>query len=465
MGVRRKLARDTAVLTGAAIVMRCVGMAWQVWLAGRIGAAGLGLWQLVASVNVFTSTLAISGIRFTTTRLVSEELGAGRDRGALRAVGRCLGYALFFGTAAFLVMHLGAEPIGFLWVRDARTVKSLRLLAWTLPMISLSCVLNGSFVASGRAGVSAAVQLCEQLAAMAAVAALMGRCAPGDLEGCCAAIAGGSVLADGFSLALSAVLFLVLHRRGGLLRTEARRGRRALRDAEDGDEAAAGGTASGAFDGALTGRMLRLAFPLALSAYARTGLTTLENLLVPRKLRSSGLSADSALAGYGVITGMVLPVVSFPSCLLGAVAELTVPLLTADQVRGDAARIRSRVRRLLLYALAFSMACAAFLFLLAEPLGWVIYHTAEVGPYIRLFALIVPFLYCDIVIDGCLKGLGQMLWSMGFNVAEAAIGVVLILVLIPRYGLAGYIAVLFFSEVFNVTLSYWRLRKTVNAQK
>lgn len=438
MGLRGKLARDTAVLTAAAVVMRCVGMVWQVWLAGRIGAAGLGLWQLVASVNVFTSTLAISGIRFTTTRLVSEELGAGRSGGAERAVQRCLGYAAFFGLAAFLVLRLGAEPIGFLWVRDARTVQSLKLLSYTLPMISLSCVLNGSFVASGRAGVSAAVQVAEQLAAIAAVAVLLSRSPEGDLEACCAAIAGGNILADAFSLLLSAGLFLLLRRRGRILRGQG--------------EPVPGG-------GALTGRMLRLAFPLALSAYARTGLTTLENLLVPQKLRSSGLSADSALAGYGTVTGMVLPVISFPSCLLGAVAELTVPFLTAAQVRRDRARIDRSVRRLLAYALGFSLLCALFLFLFAEPLGWLIYRRAEVGSYIRLFALMVPFLYCDIVIDGCLKGLGQMLWSMGFNVAEAAIGVILIVTLLPRFGLRGYVTVLFFSEIFNVSLSLWRLRR------
>ena len=112
MGLRGKLARDTAVLTGAAVVMRCVGMVWQIWLAGRIGAAGLGLWQLVASVNVFTSTLAISGIRFTTTRLVSEELGAGRSGGAQRAVQRCLGYAAFLGLRCVFFTFVLPCPTG-----------------------------------------------------------------------------------------------------------------------------------------------------------------------------------------------------------------------------------------------------------------------------------------------------------------------------------------------------------------
>ena len=439
MGLRGKLARDTAVLTAAAVVMRCVGMVWQVWLAGRIGAAGLGLWQLVASVNVFAATVAISGARFTATRLVSEELGAGRIRGAARAVRRCLVYGGLCGLFAFAALYWGAERIGFVWMRDARCVRALRLLACSLPMVPLSCVLNGSFVARGRARLSALTQLAEQLASIAGIVFLLSRVGPNDLEGACAAIAGGGVFANAVGLLLSVVLYLRLRRR---------------------DRGADAGVSP-----PLTKRMLRLAAPLALSAYARTGLSTLENLLTPRKLRASGLSAERALAGYGTVTGMALPVIGFPSCVLSAVAELSVPMLTAAQVRGDGAEIRRTVRRLLSYALGYALLCALFLFCLAEPLGWVVYRTAEVGPYLRLLALLVPFFYCDIVIDGCLKGLGQMLWSMCFNVAESALGVVLIVTLLPRWGLRGYLTVLFVCEIFNVSLSFWRLRRVVRTVK
>ena len=55
--------------------------------------------------------------------------------------------------------------------------------------------------------------------------------------------------------------------------------------------------------------MLAVALPLAVSAYARTSLTTLEHLLIPRGLKSAGLTADRALAGYGIVHGMALPVV------------------------------------------------------------------------------------------------------------------------------------------------------------
>ena len=97
---RRRLIYNTALLTVSSLLMSCIGMAFQVWLVGRIGSAGIGLYQLVLSVTNLLATFAISGIRFASTRLVSEELGLENPGGIRSAMRRCLGYASFFGAAA-----------------------------------------------------------------------------------------------------------------------------------------------------------------------------------------------------------------------------------------------------------------------------------------------------------------------------------------------------------------------------
>ena len=40
---KRRLIVNTALLTGSSLLMSCIGMAFQVWLVGRIGEAGIGL--------------------------------------------------------------------------------------------------------------------------------------------------------------------------------------------------------------------------------------------------------------------------------------------------------------------------------------------------------------------------------------------------------------------------------------
>ena len=437
MGRWRKLAVNTALLTGSSLVMHCIALSYQVWLVGKIGSAGIGLFQLIVSINVLCVTFAVSGVKFTTTRLVSEEIGAGNERGVGSAMSRCIGYAVIFGCLSCLALFLAAEPIGFLWIGDARCVLSLKIIAFGLPFIALSSVLNGYFVATGRVYKAAVIQVIEQLCNIGFVVFLLSRAADGELEQSCSAIALGGVGSDIVSFLLVLVVYLSDRKKHA--------------------------SKSGA-RGKITGRMLKIAVPLALSAYARTSLTTLENLLVPRSLKASGLGADQSLSGYGTITGMVFPIISFPSCFLSALSELMVPDLTAAQVCGDKDYIGRTVSALLRASFFFSLVTAAFLFATAEALGAFIYKDPGIGYYIKIFALLAPIMYMDIVTDGCLKGLGQMMHSMTFNITEATIGVILVVTLIPVFGLRGYIFVLFICELYNFTMSIARLRKVTKIE-
>ena len=410
--------------------MRGISLAFQIWLAGTISAAGIGLFQLVMSVSVLGATVAVSGIRFATTRLISEELGLGRPGGVGRAMRRCLAYALFFGAAALSVLYLCAEPIGFLWVGDARTVLSLRLCALCMPALAVSSVLAGYFTATGRVYKTALVQITEQLLQIILIMVFFRFVQDGDLEKSCAAVLAGGLVADYTGLFIISFLYADDRRRYG---------------------------ERGTFSPRLTPRMLGIALPLALSSYARTSLSTFQQLLVPRGLRASGLSANAALSGYGIIQGMVYPIIMFPSCLLFALAELLVPELTEAQVAGRRLYIREAVLSLMEKCLLFSLAVGLVLYLAADALGGLIYGSAEAGHYIRLFAPLVPVIYMDIVIDGCLKGLGQMMNSMAYNITEAALGVTLVWFLLPVHALGGYITILYVCELLNFALSMRRL--------
>ena len=148
----------------------------------RIGAAGIGLYQLVLSVTGLCATFAISGIRFASTRLVAEELGLSRPGGVRGAMDRCLAYGGLFGLLAAALLWLLAEPIGFLWIGDARTVFPLRLSAISMPCIALCASISGYFTACGRVWKPTLVHLLEQLRGIALVAFFPGRVPAGDLE-------------------------------------------------------------------------------------------------------------------------------------------------------------------------------------------------------------------------------------------------------------------------------------------
>lgn len=432
---KKRLVLNTALLTLSSLLMSGIGMAFQAWLVKRIGPTGIGLYQLTLSVTNLGATFAISGIRFAATRLVAEELGAENPGGIRAAMRRCLAYGSFFGLAALLILYFLADPIGGFAIRDVRTTPSLKIAAFSMPCISLCAALSGYFTACGRVWKPTLVHLLEQLASIGFVAGLLSRVPGGEIEKSCAAVTLGRLGGDLLSLFLMFLAY-ILDRRG--------------QEKEEGKSPA------------LTGRMLRIAVPLAVSAYARSALSTLQHLLVPRGLRSAGFSADRALAGYGVVQGMVMPILFFPSCLLGALAELIVPELTEAQVRGDSKEIRRASRELIQDSFLYSAAVALFLFFCADPLAWAVYKSSQAGQYIRILAPLVPLLYTDMTVDGCLKGLGQQVWSMGFNILDALLGLLLVVWLLPRYAFGGYLVLVYVTESFNFVLSALRLRRVLS---
>ena len=99
------------------------------------------------------------------------------------------------------------------------------------------------------------------------------------------------------------------------------------------------------------------------------------------------------------------------------------------------------------------------MFFLSGELGEVLYHSAEVGDFIRRLAPLVPIMYLDTATDGMLKGLGQQVYSMNVNIADALISVIAVALLVPRIGIAGYLVTIYITELFNASLSILRLLK------
>jgi len=161
-----------------------------------------------------------------------------------------------------------------------------------------------------------------------------------------------------------------------------------------------------------------------------------------------------------MVHGMALPIILFPSAMFYAVAELMVPELTAAQVSGQEERISYLVSKLLRFSLYLSIGLAGLFLTFAAELGQVVYPaTPGVGLYIRLLALLMPIMFLDAITDGMLKGLGQQVYSMGVNIADSLLSVALVWILLPIFGVGGFLFMVYFTECFNFLLSIRRIAR------
>ncbi len=426
----KQFLKNGLILACSTVFLRGVGLFFNVYITGKIGAEGIGLFGLIMSVYLFATTLANSGASLATTRLVTEELTLGCDRGIRKGMVFCLCYTLCFGLLSAGLLFFFAEPLGVLGMGDERTVKSLRALSVSMPFIALSSAMGGYFTAVRRVAKSAAAQVFEIFVKILVTVFFLSFVPGGNIEYACLAVVAGGSVAE-----MASCLFLFCFYRGDLRRYD--------------------GTREG--EKAYGIRMTKIAVPVAVSAYLRSGLVTVEHLLVPRGLKQFGASASSSLAQYGVVHGMVMPVLLFPCAALSAFGGLLVPELSEFQKIGQKKSIDFVASRALRLTLLFGIAAAGVFFAFSHELGMAIYKSGDAGLFIRFLAPLVVVMYADNVTDAMLKGLGQQVYSMGYNIIDSAVSVVMISVLLPRFGVDGYVAVIFTTEILNAFLSIHRL--------
>lgn len=428
MNNARRIFGGTLILTAASFLMQTVGVSFNVWLTSRLGAGGIGLFQLILTVYNFAVTLGSGGVRLAGMRLTAEGEAAGGDRrGVMRT---CLRYALCTGCAAGALLFLSADFAAGCWLHDPPSAMQFRVLALSLPFTAMSAALNGYFTAAQKIGRCALARILEQFVKIAVVAACMARLLPRGVRYGCTAIAAGILVSEIFSFLSMVVLYNIDKKK---YRKKSQKFPLA--------------------------KLLHIALPDVAGTGARSALLTTEHLLIPRGLRRCGTSSADALAAYGNIHGMVFPALLYPSAILTSLAGLLIPEMAQRRACGQTSQIDSIIRRVLRMTLLFSVGTAGIFYTFAEGFSRVIYGTSDCAFYMRVLSVLVPVMYCDMTVDGMLKGLDEQRACMRYNIWDSGLCVALVWALLPRFGLRGYVFILFFSEIFNFYFSLRRLSR------
>ena len=423
---RGTLLKNAMWLTGSALFLRAVSMMFQVYLSARMGAAGLGLLQLVTTVGGLAATMALAGGKIAAMYLIARAAGRDDEAGVCSAVRCCLRYALVLSASVAALLYLSAPLLARRFVQDSDALLSLRAYALLLPGGCLAAVMSGYCTARGRIRRQVLVELLERFCSIALTVLLLRRANGSMAYSLFAIVAGGSAPAF--------LSFLLLY--GFYLREQRCRMPLPRRP--------------------MLRSLLQISVPLALGDLLRSGLNTVEQFLIPYGLAKSS-SRYLGLAAYGTILGMVFPLMLFPAAVLHAAADLLVPELSRCAVRGQRDRVRDLTGRVLLLAMRFAAGCAGFLFCAAGELGQLFYHSAEAGRFLRLLSPMVLFLYLDAIVDGMLKGLGQQVHTVRYNTATNVIDVLGLYALLPAFGIGGYIFTYSASHLVNFFLSLRRL--------
>ncbi|MBR7070805.1 MAG: polysaccharide biosynthesis protein [Clostridia bacterium] len=424
--------KNAVILTVSSLILRFAGIIFKVWLAAAIGSEGIGLYQLVFSVYVLVSTFATSGISTAVTRLVADETALGSRAGVLKILRRCIELTLLIAFLSLVAVYGSADWLAARVLGDSRAAPALKILSFSLPFMGLCSCFRGYFIARRKATPTAFSQQLEQAVRIAVVLLLVRRFAARGLTFTCGVVLLGDTLAEASSALFLWLLYLSDKKKLSTLSGRARPPFGILR------------------------AILHISLPITAGRYLNSGLRAGENILMPKAL-DSYRGGGNSLSQFGMIKGMALPILFFPSSLLNALSTLLIPEMSEAAARGRNGLVRMAVERILRITVLLSFFCTAVFLFGGEEIGILVYKSKTVGLLLCQLAPIIPLMYLDSVSDGILKGLDQQRFTFFTAIGDSSLRIILILWLVPRFGLLGFLGIMYFSNFLTGSLNVGRL--------
>ena len=436
-----------AILALATVILRGVSVSFNAFVTKTLGEEAVGLFTLVMSVYTLAITFACSAVNLASVRLISGTMAKMEEYGAdaseikkelRRELWGCVKYSLFFSLLTSTVLFILSPLIGGVVLGDERTILSIRVLSLSLPAIAVASAVSGYFTAVRKAYKNAVISAIEQLVKIVLILIGLVVIAPHGIEYACVAVVGGGAIGEGCSL-ISSIIFYCTDK----LKVNNINGHRRIYKEKR----------------SALSRAAEIAFPVALGSYVRQSLVCAEHIAIPSSLKKSGADSASALASYGTVHGMVFPLIFYPASVMNAFSSLLVPEITACVATDNMEKARSIAQKVIKVCFIFSFAVSGVFLTFANEFGLSLYSSNEAGRYIAMIAPLIPVMYLDTSVDFILKGLGEQVYTMGVNILDATLSLSLVLILVPRMGITGYIVTVYLVELINCALSLARLIK------
>lgn len=438
---KRAFLTGTLLLTGTGFLCRILGFFYRIFMSRTIGAEGLGIYNMVHPVFGICFALCAGSIQTALSQYVASNQKKGRAvfcTGLFISLTLSLLLALLIcNTSSFIARYLLLEP---------RCEPYLLIMALSVPFAALHACINGYYYGMQKSHVPAFSQVAEQVIRMGAVFGIVQLLQQSDREITVSLAVYGHLIGE---MASAAFTFICL-----FLFPPAKNKNDSL-SFPDAEPALPGSKPS--FSPRTTSYalpLMALALPLMGNRLVLNLLTSAEAIWIPNRLTIYGLSTSDAFSIYGVLTGMALPFIMFPSAITNSMAVLLLPSVAQAQAQGNQKQISSTVSMALRYSLYMGILCTGIFCLYGLDLGSSVFQSPSAGAYIRILGWLCPFMYLATTLGSILNGLGKTSSTFIQNVCALCLRLVFVLIGIPTLGMKAYLWGILASEMF---LAFWHL--------
>ena len=418
MSARHKLFRNAAILTVAGFISRIFGFLFRIFLSRSFGEESVGLYQMIFPLYILCLSLSTAGLQTAVSRITAEKTTLGHNKEADGVLTAALCLAVVISLIEILVIQDQAGSIAGSLFGDDRCMELILIISYALPFAAVHSCICGRSLGLGDTMLPAASQLIEQCVRILTVVLLWIFLRTCGLTPSIRLAAAGVVAGE-----MAAALFTV---RGLRLQRPVRAGIREL---------------------------FAFSAPLTANRTALTLLQSIEAVSIPASLIRYGMSATEAVSLYGVLTGMALPCILFPSALTGSVGTVLLPAVSAASTSGNRRSVFLLLRKAIVSCFSLGLACCLFFLLFGKMIGRFLFHSTDAGHFIITLAWICPFLYVNSSLLNAVNGYGRTGTSFLISMSGLLIRIAGVFLAVPQFGIQGYLWALLGAQLCTTVLA------------
>ncbi len=418
---KQNILRSAAGLMISGILAKTVEFLFRAYYSTRLGSEGMGLFSLVFSFHGLILTVATGGLGVAVSKTVSGQY-AQKDYGGIKRTMLAALVSVFVLSSAMIAgVYLFSSQIAIVFLKEPRIQKSIILLAPSILFMSISYCIKGYFYASRKVVIPASSEFLEQAVKIITITYLLNLWLPRGVECGCEAVFLGISIGE-FSSCLYLAAFYI---RSNIMNSHPCGVQNPLPV------------------------LVRVALPAMTSSLTSSFLRMQEDVLILSGLRKSGLDQSLALSEYGIIKGMVMPLIVFPLTLLSSFFTLLVPEISRAQGMRNKTRLKTLIARIYRFALFGGfLVCTVFVAFANELSSWV-YSAPRIARSVRIIALLSPIMFSDSVSCGILNGLGRQSALLVYSLSDSVLRLVLIYLIVPYMGIRALFFIIIISNIFT----------------
>lgn len=414
MSEKKTLLQGTLILTAAGILSRFIGFYNRIFLSKTIGAENMGIYQLIFPVLMFVYCVTIQGIQTALTKMVSALRTRKENSGILFLLRFSLLLSLmlaFFFTGLLVIF---AKEISVNLLHHSDCILYLQLSAIAIPFVSIKGILHGYGIGLKKVGLSASSQLVEQLARVGCIIILAKSIEKGWIHSPYLAIAGmlaGEIISSLYSI----IYYFAIKKNYGT--------QYAIPIPKE----------------SLIGELFRLSVPLTANRIVISGLNSLQSIITPIVLTKYYGSQTVAMELFGILSGMAIPFLFFPTAITNSLSTLVLPTIASAKANHNHKQIKKTTYSCVIGCMAMGIGFMFLFLLFGNYAGILLFHEERAGQYIQQMAFLCPFFYVSSTLNAILNGLGKTKLTFYNNIIHSLVQLLFLILLTPRMGINGFI--------------------------